>query len=455
MSLTRELIEAASSGNLARLKELVEQFNVDINGIYKEVTKKKSAIGEAIKNNQVAVIDYLLQKNADFMQFDESRRIDYESAKTSGYVIACDTHNISLDTFKRIIKKVPFLNPHVYTENISDTDIIHHLSLKSNWDENNKVSYVSKANLIFHEAILRHDTQVFDASFKHRMYKLSLNSLNEYLRDSELSSNDVERALQSLNYLYQKKIVSLQDIETYTAILKSCIRFKLEVDAFPHELQKSLGKAPPQPLAVLTAELASYLYPEEELPPIPISSDTYQAMHHVEPKNEEERKAIYDREMHIKYLQDPLRLRELLALENAAIMLRLSHQEQENGENPAAVLLAQIILFHAKDCIHENNKPFLDEKLQAKGIQVLSDFYKLSTESKMNLNMHRQTYLALAEVNMRNQILEERLNGLLEETVSLKGQLAEIHQLLTTHLIQNASNISSSAEQTNTIRMFK
>lgn len=381
----QQLIDAAARGDEVQVVTLVSDPQVDPNFVGVVEVKYKgmrphTALSIAMENSQARVAHYL----ADLPGIQVVNSKGYEGLPWLTCILQFlyrmgDTPlSKDLVLFKKVLRAMPELAVPTMTATYHVFDeLVQQLQSGSG----DKTRLAQQASLFFHEAVIRCDRYVIDDVLaKHSNVIFTVDSFLDYIKDRDLDSEQYIKLEGCLEYLVPKKLLRPADCEELKAELKKRVPFKVEISLFPTVLREELRK-PARFLPDLYADFQRLVLPR------------------------------------MPAFEHPVGLRTFLGMEQSALftLLYACHDNVKN-ENPAVLLLAQILLHHHKTPLADGT-PLLNEDQQKTCLMVLINWCSLSAGEKLQYYTHRT-------------VMEE-IQSLRQETQTLRQEVAALTKLMT------------------------
>jgi len=392
--MSQQLINAAANGNMPEVLRLLSQPNTNINFVGDGVVPpnhrtKVTALSVAIINRKWDMARFLIAQGANASD-PTCTSYEYERVYLTPYLAATTLDRMDATIFKLLLAKVQILNPSF-----------------AGWGHFTVAGFLtshSKSELytaLYHEAILRNDQRTIEELIASKLNIIvNAQSFSDYLKTRTVTTQDAFYATKTINMLIDKNIIFKSVGENIKSIIGKDVKFELKLDAFPEALKPHLQKPSERPLLDLFCDLQAWLYPEERLPHISVDSDLFQRM------GNDSSDASFEA---IRGRQNIIHLRSLLNLDQASILMRLNNCSSETGENPAALLLAEILLHHSDTKIQtasaKEGEPLLSVKQQSICLTVLNALYTLTNLEKLLLGVSRQQSVSLSELSQQNAML--------------------------------------------------
>lgn len=331
------------------------------------------------------------------------------------------THETKLDLacLKLILRYCDDMNPPVqnsWRDGVVDSQV----RMIRNWRfQDREVSQIRPVllNYFFYEAVLRNNGNAIEELTESNNQNgkttpdipITAEAFAAYIGDRTFTSAQGIIASQGVDYLISSRRTNPVIGGQIKQVIDRNVIFAVSPEIFPKELQDFLKK-PTRPLDVLFAELQSWIWPEEGLPRLPYDQAVAKF-----PLDQ------YDKDPEtIRVWQNPANMHTLLRMDDAKGFLRLNYCTAENGENPALILLAEILLHHhgAQVIVNGEIKPLLNMEQQKKCLKWIRSLSTLTFTDKV---------LCHAFVDQANQVA-----GLKSELAELKAQNDKIDAKLDT-----------------------
>jgi hypothetical protein len=168
----------------------------------------------------------------------------------------------------------------------------------------------------------------------------------------------------------------------------------------------------------LFAEFQHWLLPDEGLPPGLVDSTTVKAISSL-PDDESSR---------IRSLQDPKRLRQYMELDPSEFLTMLYDAISLKGENPAAELLSELLMYHKGDLL-DDGKPLLNTEQEKSCFFVLKRLNSFSDSEKLTLISHRRHREEVRELRYENAVLRKQVDGSKAKIEELEAKFNALSQL--------------------------
>ncbi len=425
--MSQQLINAAANGNMPEVLRLLSQPNTNINfvgdgAVPSSSRTKVTALSVAIANRKWDMARFLIAQGANVSD-PTCESYEYAAVFSAPYLVATTLDNMDASIFKLLLAKVQILNPSF-----------------SGWGHCTVARFLisqSKGNshlgaLLYHEAILRHDVRTIEELIASKLaFTINAQSFSDYLKTRTVTTQDAFFATKTINMLIDKNIILKSVGENIKTIVSKDVKFELKLDGFPEALKPHLQKPSQRSLVDLFCDLQAWLYPEERLPHVSVDSDLFRRMGNDSPGASAE--AIRGR-------QNIIHLRSLLNLDQASILMRLNSCTSETGENPAALLLAEILLHHSDIKIQtetaKDGEPLLNVKQQSACLTVLNTLYSLTNLEKLLLGVSRQQSVSLAELSQQNAML-------VDDVLTMKNTIDRMDRKMDIVVAALANNLAS------------
>ena len=436
------LVTAAYDGNTEEVVRLASDPQVDINFLAYFPKPKKpqpyeydeyhSALSAALENKHDQIVLFLLQLGAK-IDMPASGHYRYTPCFKTVLSIACinrkpgSEEGVNLSLFKHILRATKVLN-HDFSGYCGQGSLVQVLlekgSIAAAYPNSNE-----RLGLIFHEAVLKNETKVIDEFLKHtKSIKFDDASCQAYLIDIDLATEQALRARKGLDYLAEINFITKELSHKIKAIIAAKTKFSLEINEFPIELQQSVAMQSNRTLRELFAEFQHWILPDEGLPSGLADSKMVKTMD----LTDDELKRICS-------FQDPKRLRQYMEIDPSEFLTMVYDAISPQGENPAAILLAQLLMFH-KNVLLDDKKPLFNETQEQNCFLVLKRLYSLSDAEKLTLISHRKHGEDVRELRYENADLQQQVDvgkAKIESLEAKVNQLVALVQSMQAQLTQS------------------
>lgn len=413
------LINAAWNGETEEVVRLASDPEVDIDfiGFFSNpenpYNEYHSAISAAFIRKHSQIVLFLLQQKAKVDQ-PSSGYYYLFTAFQSILSIACVKPS-DLNLFKPLLRATKMPN-HEFNGWHGNGSLIKFLITR----ERDLTDKSQRISLFFHELVLRNDTKsIHEFLTLDRTIHFDVLSCQEYLIDIELTTEQAFRAAKGINYLAEIEFISKDTCRQILDMIGAKTKYTLELEAFPLALQKSLSIQSKRSLHELSAELQHWLLPDEGLPPGLIDSVIVKA---TSDHSDEELKTI-------RKLQSPKMLRQYAELDPSEFLTMLYDSISPKGENPAAELLAEILMYHKKDLL-DDGKPLFDSEQEKKYFLILKRLYNLTESEKLTLISHRKHREEVRELKYENAVLKNELDDNKAKMKDLEAKFDALQKLV-------------------------
>lgn len=409
--MSKELIQAARDNN-EELKKILSGKNVNIDYVDELPDRDgdnqmMTPLGMAVDAENWEGVRILLAHGAS-LYLDLNKEV-YVSNDTyrNPYIICLLKYYIPVDILKKVIRNTPKLNPlyRIFEKKFLISLLVDDFKDTLKTSLSYEKQRIKIAFLII-EAVIRYDRIVLDYILQNHpdIAILDNDILIEYLKDNSLNQQQYNLAVQGIEYIINSCGFPVTLIPYYQLILKRNTETCLVWRSFPEEARLRLGPPIKQPLTHLFCELQALLFPEENLPTLPIDSDEAKRFSSQIRYSESTLAQIRGR-------QNVRNLRLWLDETNQNYMLlQLENHTSPTSEreNRAVKLLAEIVQLHANTTITTNGKDekYLSDVQVANAICLINRFYTMSEQTALNLLMWRT-------LNARMHSIEEKLDQLL------------------------------------------
>lgn len=298
-----------------------------------------------------------------------------------------------------LVKHAKMLNPSVFiTPGLfhlgNRRSILNHL-LDHDRNRPQKIDIIH--NIVL-EAIVRSDIVqlsdlITDLVTRGAWVKLSNNIYLDFFESRAIKHVEAKQALTSLQWMAYHMHISNEQYQELARQIETRYLYTGLAEPLPPDLQ-SLLQTSRFPLQELYAAFLHYFLPDENLPYLPIKSRGNSI--NLDEYVDDENRQAWINQMCAK--QDPACLPSLLTMNPYEFRMRLAMNHEENGPNQAALLLAEILLHHAKTKVVMNGKErtLLTYDEMAKALQLINTSYQLTPAERMTV------------VSYKHQLMETR-----------------------------------------------
>ncbi len=273
-----------------------------------------------------------------------------------------------------------------------------------------------RLNLLFHEAIVRSDRPFMDAFVTQRIQgAFSVASFERYLQlRNRFTPSDAEATKLGLEFLLSTSVISDAMCLELLKVMSKYAKFEMSISVLPAEIRSHVEKPSNRNLLQLYCEFLSQINPS--FPAYHVDSEVGQHLECNISKDE------------LRRFQDVTTLRQTLAkLDTSTLLAKFckAANDLKEDKNPAAVLLAEILLYHANDKIVVDGKEekFLSVELVQTGVILLNRLYKLSPTEQLYL-------AAIRDMQTVQEEQGEKLQETKQEVIELRWELKETQSLL-------------------------
>ncbi len=424
--MSQELIDAVVKGDRNRVVELLTKRTVNVNDLGKfdraGIFPHHSGHGDLVRGTALtAAVIHKQHEIALLLLAHGAVDVKNDGAENSNYfrdlvfvnpIVHTPTIAMDLKLLRALLARTRDFNPLIlYRDNGRQEYLINEFKYHGACKLEDRVA---RFRMFFCEAVLRNAMSTVNActtwnepGFGHNKdFVINRDMFVDYLDGRKFTAEQAREANCGFDYLVANRHLNVEDAAHCKALVNANICenevFKIQFAQLPKLLQDALAGPPPRQLLELFAELQAWLNPEAELPHIHVDSETFKKF--APEKNAKSTAEIRD-------WQNPKNLRKFLDLDVLPALIRLSNCSSESGENPAAVLLGEILLRYS-DYKCDDDKPLLDQRQQTACLVLLDRFYNMTAMDKMYLNTHREQTIALTELRQQNEELSGELKSL-------------------------------------------
>lgn len=323
-----------------------------------------------------------------------------------------DSENARL-ILKRVLKKLALIDSNALTKSIDRGRYSHYESIIP--------------MLICELAIRNEHKKITDLQnhFGTSIQDIDKISFSNFLINRKFTLRQLEIATKGLENLVNCKLLDPIKLPQFIIMLEHHAPFSLSPGCVPIQLRSPLEKVVAnsinqrRTLEELFAELQYYLHSEQFLTPVLIERDN----------------SIKDgaQRDHIKQMQDIFKLPEYLDGTEHELLLKLACSHQAS-QNTAAVLLGEILIFHADQAVKKSPESdpvvYLNKKQTVVCARILRKLYTLTDTERMLIASHSNLVIiqrtVLDEIQEQNKILRKEMQQLalfIKETLTSQTNL--------------------------------
>jgi hypothetical protein len=419
----QKLINAAVTGNLKRVLNSLDKV-IDINSIANASlinfrnthNQRVTALSAATAYGKTIIVAKLLRKHAKVVPTSQAN-FDFPDWGIHALIcyIMCNKFD---DDFKIL---------HMLLQNTKNILPQFH----SGYGYTGMLQTINAAKpetlpFFYLEAISRNEITTINEFIEKGVQIPSENEFKIFLSHRHVSSQFAVDINNGLDYLVRQKKLSNDTGQAFKILVEPNISITVKLDSFPKELKHYLaslaknGKG--RSIQELYAQFRSLFCPEEHLPLVTVDSLAFKLMDnspYLDPELTEQ-KAIEC----IRNLQNPTSFIDLMQLDPINIIMRLSACREETGDNPAALLLAEILLFKCEEL------PTFTHELQKNCMKILTKLYALTDYEIIFLHSYKSQSEKITVLQRQNEILESKMDAMQKSLTTLTSQNEKILQLL-------------------------
>lgn len=450
------LVAAVAAGKIDEVNQLLETgididaqepSPVESNFFYTIIHKGDliTPLSTALLTKQWAIAQLLLNRGAKVMIGESLYQYNRHDFVANPYLCALFAESWDQQTLAQLLSKTPKL--FLMTYGLGALNIVHFMYFIMS-DVKHSVEEIPEIHerilFLAHEALLRSDKEILAAFFFKERIKYSSSSFEKYLKlRKQFTRDEAKSAIAGLDFLLSRDAITGPSAVEIKETLMKFSTSELNIDALPVELENEVAKPSQRNLSDLFCELLHYLNPS--LPAFSVDSEIGKTTKYNLPVEE------------IRRLQDVKNFRDLLTQADSTTLLtkiaKCSNKLKES-QNPATILITEILLHHAKDKIKVDGKEemFLNEEQVKAGIELLKQFYSLSTTEKLFLTMMKDQQVRMEESKaetreLRSEVseLKAQLKKANESIEGLTSLIKQIH-LAVTPKTESTEEITSVAK---------
>jgi hypothetical protein len=415
MSKSRALIVAAIAGSLQNVKLLLKDYH-DINAVVNDDEGSDiCALTVSMAHKQWHVAKYLIDSGS---KLEKKDAVYYTKPETLlyGYPYAVVLSDINEECFSLILKYIENINPsipHVGDDAIRIIPVVEYLNLcwlniQSDASRIKLCYILSKAVITANAAVIEQFHDVLKTmKFNLDIFKKHLNGYDS------LGPNDVRNAIKTLPLFTEiaGDSLSKNDIQEIQSLLESKLKFEISRAKFPNELRRSLISRPSRSLHEMVCELLYWVFPDEFPIPQPAKSVN-------EPKN----KAIDIEKLAEKQnISSLLRMLELDPAEIVTRLLVVCTNDLKDDNNPAILLLAQILYFHHADQV--DGKPIFTPYQLSDALSVINNYFQMKPSERVLLRINHQNLSLIGNLRAENNQQKMDLTALQVQHVTMEKKI--------------------------------
>jgi hypothetical protein len=467
-----KFITYIKDGNLKEIEKILadKESGIDINKIgaindepivyaWGSFIKNKD---QNLRETHIAILKLLVEKIDKLQGGPDIYSVDSRRQYVNLLAAILETNSFDIITdlplMKLIIKKTQHLNESRYVyvrmHNPSIEPLISGKKV-SNLDHTREQK-LSIYKMILCEAILRNDTALLDAfkadgkengsvmqyccrdlssasnSVSNKSNHYDVRPFLNYMLDTVLSPENSRLAEKAIHYLLETDELSIAAASEMMLALKAENKKRMiEFYDLPYVLKLACKQDPRRSLKQLFAELQHLLYPEYDLPVLPIDEDN--CRNYLSGLSED-KKDKEDKIENIRNIQNPLNLRAMISNPPELIALLGLSINSGRQDSPALVLLTQILFFMWDKPIETigNNQildePLLSRELKHKCKQILCDFYQSKPDMLVTYSLFRSQKELMLDLQGENKNLLVKVEEMQQENKNLSAKMDEMQQ---------------------------
>jgi hypothetical protein len=289
-----------------------------------------------------------------------------------------------------------------------------------------------RGSLFLLRSIADNNTNNIELLIKEGVYHPTLASMKAFLDVAPIDLKFFDKINKGIKYATEMKHISSKIGRELKKLVDKKLDYKITLEAFPIELHPFLLKPSSSTLPELFARFRAMFLPEERLPSIPVDSASFNYDDHIdkafyadEIRNQDAKTAEKTIKKIIRRLQRPMELNKLLEFDHVSCLVRLSACAEEAGVNDAALLLAEMLLFHHDADLTRKSKPviFLCKEKQRTCLNLLTKLYSLTDTEKMLLTHHQKQQQQLNRLEENNLILSKQIESVSQQNEKIIAML--------------------------------
>lgn len=410
MTKARMMVDAAQAGNLEKVKMALTEF-CSVNSVIDDDGIPVSAFAASVSGSHWNVAKFLILSGAT-LEMPGDPDYSFEELSACAYPMILIHSKLNEEFFSLILSYVQNLNPKlpfVGSDSVAHMRAIHMLQLGD--VGRIKLSYILSEAIIAGNAAVIEDS---DDVLKNVKFDLAIfaKHINRY---SGLGPKTVRKAIKILPLFASVAACAKSDIDEIQRLLESKLEFSLTRNRFPLALRQTLTVRPMRNLHEMVCELLYWILPEEFPIPQPVSAHVPRSNNAIDYIQLQEKQGV-------------ARLLSVLELDVSEIVTRFiaaCANDLREDNNPAILLLAQILYFHHND--RENDKPVFTPYQQSDMLEILNTYFALTPNERVQLRIAHQNATIIKSLQSENCQQKQTISMLQAQLARVEVKLDQLN----------------------------